>query len=101
MEIDENATKPLGYITFFELAVVGVEVVATEKGVRITKLADGKPFAMAGVQVGDIITEVNGKKPDSAESLRRRLRDSLANGDATVTLKRGDKTETVEVSLPE
>ncbi len=101
VDIDENATKPLGYITFFELSVVGVEVVAAEKGVKITKLADGKPFAMAGVQVGDIITEVNGKKPDSAESLRRLLRDALAIVDATVTLKRGDKTETVKVSLPE
>jgi hypothetical protein len=33
--------------------------------------------------------------------LRRLLRDALAIGDATVTLKRGDKTETVKVTLPE
>ena len=64
-------------------------------------MVDGKPFADGGVRVGDIIANVNGKKPDSAESLRRLLRDALAIGDATVKLQRGDRIETVKVSLPE
>jgi S1-C subfamily serine protease len=53
------------------------------------------------VWVGDIIAEVNGKKPEAAESLRRLLRDALAVGDATVKLNRGGKSVTVKVSLPE
>ena len=53
------------------------------------------------MKVGDVVAAVNGTKPDSAESLRRLLRDALALGDATVTLKRGDTTETVKVSLPD
>lgn len=44
---------------------------------------------------------MNGQKPDSPEALRRLLRDALAIGDATVKLQRGEKTETVKVSLPE
>ena len=40
---------------------------------QVTSIIDDKPFAEAGVRVGDIITAVNGKKPDSAESLRRLL----------------------------
>ena len=88
-------------ITFFELSTVGVEAKVIDKAVQVTAVTDGKPFAKAGVKVGDIILEVNGKKPDSPESLRRLLRDALAIGDATVKLQRGDKTETVKVSLPE
>lgn len=99
--IKEKETNPLGYITFFELSTVGVEAKAAEKVVKVTSITDGKPFANAGVRVGDIILEVNGKKPDSPESLRRLLRDALAIGDATLKLQRGDKTETVKVSLPE
>jgi hypothetical protein len=99
--IEEHARHPLGYITFFELSVVGVEVKVADMAVRVSAVADGKPFAKAGVKVGDVVTEVNGKKPDSPEALRRLLRDALAVGDATVKLRRGDKAETVTISLPE
>jgi S1-C subfamily serine protease len=90
-----------GYITFFELSTVGVEVKMADKAVQVTAVAEGKPFADAGVRDGDIIAEVNGKKPDSAESLRRLLRDALAIGDAAVKFQRGGKTQTVRISLPE
>lgn len=53
------------------------------------------------MKVGDVITAVNGTKPESAEALRRLLRDALAVGDATVTVRRGDKTETLTVALPD
>jgi S1-C subfamily serine protease len=99
--IKENESNPLGYIKFFELSTVGVEAKLADTSVKVTAVADGKPFAKAGVKVGDAIAGVNGKKPESAESLRRLLRDALAVGDATLTLKRGDKTETVTVTLPE
>lgn len=99
--VQERVVRPLGFITFFELSTVGIEVKLAGKAVKVAAVAEGKPFADAGVWVGDIITEVNGKKPDSAESLRRLLRDALAIGDATVKLQRGDKTVTVNVSLPE
>jgi membrane-associated protease RseP (regulator of RpoE activity) len=99
--IEEYARRPLGYITFFELSTVGVEVKLADKAVQVTAVADSKPFAEAGVRVGDIVAEVNGKKPDSAESLRRLLRDALAIGDATVILQRGGRTKTVKISLPD
>jgi hypothetical protein len=98
--IKENEPNTLG-VVFFELTTVGVEVKVADNAVRVSTVAEGKPFAKAGIRTGDTITEVNGKKPDSAESLRRLLRDALALGDATVTLRRGEKTETVKVSLPE
>jgi membrane-associated protease RseP (regulator of RpoE activity) len=99
--VEEKAVRPLGYITYFELSTVGVEVKAVDKVVAVAAVADGKAFAAAGVKAGDVITAVNGQKPESAEALRRLLRDALAVGDATVTLKRGDKTVTVKLALPE
>jgi PDZ domain len=99
--IKENETNPLGFITFFELGHIGLEVKTAGMAMQVAKVEAGKVCNMAGVQVGDIILEVNGKKPTDAESLRRLLRDALAIGDATLMLKRGDKTETVKVALPE
>lgn len=98
---EEKVRKPLGYITFFELSTVGVEGTAAGGAVRVTAVAEGGEFDAVGVKVGDMVTAVEGKKPDTAESLRRLLRDALAVGDATVTLRRGDKDLTVKVSLPE
>jgi hypothetical protein len=101
VDIKEKERNPLNFITFFELSTIGVEVKVADAAVQVSAIAEGKPFAKAGIRMGDTITEVNGKKPDSAELLRRLLRDALAIGDANVTLRRGEKTETVKVSLPE
>src|SRR5262249_40164279 len=97
----ENETSPLGFIKFFELSQVGLGVKAANSMVTVEATTAGSVSEKAGLKVGDTILEVNGKKPDSAESLRRLLRDALAVGDATVTLKRGEKTETVKIALPE
>jgi hypothetical protein len=99
--IEERVHRPLDIVKFFELYTVGVEVKEADKAVRVAKVAESKAFAAAGVRVGDVITAVNGKKPESAESLRRLLRDALALGDAAVVVRRGDATETLKVSLPE
>ena len=99
--VKENEPNPLGFITFFELHRVGLEVKAAKGEVQVEKVAAGKPGEKAGLKVGDVILDVNGKKPSDAESLRRLLRDALAVGDATIRLKRGDKAETVKLSLPE
>jgi len=99
--VQSGVTRPLSFITFFELSTVGIEAKAAEKAIHVIAVAAGKPFADPGVLAGDIIAEVNGKKPDSPESLRRLLRDALAIGDATVKLQRGATSETVKIALPE
>jgi hypothetical protein len=97
----EGEPNTLG-ITFFELLdTLGMQVKAEGGIVTVTNYKVRGAFAKSGADVGDVITAVNGKQPESAESLRRLLRDALAVGDATLTVKRGDKTETVTVTLPE
>lgn len=98
--VAENKPNTLG-VVFFELSTVGVEVKVADKAVWVNAVTKGNPCEKAGLKVGDTILDVNGKAPTDAESLRRLLRDALAVGDATVKMKRRDKTETVKVSLPE
>lgn len=89
-------------LTFFELLdTLGVLVKAESGAVTVTNYKRRGAFAAVGVEIGDVITGVNGKKPESAESLRRLLRDALAVGDVTLTVRRGDKTETLKVVLPD
>jgi hypothetical protein len=103
--VKENTTEMLG-IKFFELSTLGFEVKLVDKNLELSEITSERKFFRAGlletgVKVGDVFVDVNGKKPDSPESLRRLFRDALAIGDATVKLKRGDKTMTVKVTLPE
>lgn len=99
-KVTEDEMNPFGFVRFFELSRVGVKVSAADKAVRISDVADAKAFAFAGAVKGDVVEAVNGAKPESEESLRRLLRDALAVGDATVRVRRGDKVETLKVTLP-
>jgi hypothetical protein len=99
--VSENEPKTFGFITFFELARIGLEVKVADGAVQVSKVVAGKASEKAGLKVGDVILEANGKKPADAESLRRLLRDALAVGDATVKVQRGKDTISVKLTLPE
>jgi hypothetical protein len=101
VEIRERQVHPLGFVTFFELARVGLSVRVADGAVTVVIVAPGSACEKAGLRVGDVILEAGGKKPADAESLRRALRDALAVGDAAVKVKRGNDTPTVKVTLPE
>lgn len=60
-------------------------------GVKVTDVAPGSPASSAGLQSGDIIREINGKKVDGQTTLRE-LIDSLEAG-ATVTINADRKGE--------
>lgn len=97
----QKESNPLGFITFFELRRIGLDVKVADGAVRVAALAAGNVCEKAGLKVGDAVVEVNGKKPTDAESLRRLLRDALAVGEATVKLQRGKDTITAKLSLPD
>ena len=99
--IKPRESNPLGFVKFFELSRLGLEVATADKVVRVSAVAKDKAFATVGAKAGDVVESVNGATPESAESLRRLLRDALAVGDATVKVKRGDTVHTLRVVLPE
>ncbi len=99
--IKENETNPLGFITFFELRQIGLEVKVAKGEVQVATVAAGKASEKAGLKAGDVALEVADKKPTDAESLRRLLRDALAIGDATLKVQRGNDTLTLKVPPPD
>jgi PDZ domain len=100
--IKEDEPNPLGFVQFFDPASVGVTVEAAEGGVRIKEAADGKPFAKAGLQAGDLAIAADGTPLDSPEAFRRLLRKKLATGgDFTLEVRREGKSVGVVVPFKE
>ena len=60
--------------------------------------ADG-PAAKAGVQTGDVITAVGKKPVTTSTELTAAVRSAAPNSDVTLTIRRGNDTRTVTVSL--
>ncbi|MFO0798187.1 MAG: PDZ domain-containing protein [Gemmataceae bacterium] len=98
-EVVEDAKGALG-VTFFELTDVGVSVRPAAGSVAVEIVAADGAFARAGVRTGDVILTVNGRRPESAESLRRLLRDAFGPGDAAVRIRRGAEIIAVTVCFP-
>ena len=96
--IRENQAKPLGVVTFFDPSQAGITVETAEGGVRVKALAEGKPFARAGLKAGDVISALDSEAIKDSESFRRLLRRKLAEEkDAVFKVRRGEKT--LEVSV--
>jgi S1-C subfamily serine protease len=64
----------------------------------IVSIDGGSPADKAGLQRGDIILSVDGKKPQNFMEFSKSMRDST-NSDFTMTVDRGGKTPNVNVKL--
>ena len=76
---------------FFQSADVGVELGAKGGAVSVAKLTPGSPLTRCGVQVGDIIAQVNDKPIKTANDVRRELRYSVALEAGIFHIYRGDE----------
>jgi hypothetical protein len=95
----EKEAKPLGLVTFFDPAEVGIKVESAEGGVRVKEAAKEKPFAAAGLVAGDVVTALDGDAVKDAEGFRRLLRAKLAlEGTTTFKVRRDQKT--LEIPVP-
>jgi putative serine protease PepD len=84
-----------------EHAYLGVSTddVESGNGAAIAEVRTGTPAERAGLEAGDVVTAVDGEDVSSADELRRAI-DSHKPGDKVeVTVRRGDGTETVTVTL--
>ena len=84
-----------------EHAYLGVALEDTDgaEGATLAEVRTGTPAAGAGLQQGDVVTELDGETVDSADELRS-LIDSKQPGDkVALTITRDGSTRTVHVTL--
>ena len=80
-------------------AYLGVGIATVSKGVRLTEVRTETPAARAGLQVGDVVTAIDGRKVTQASELGTAI-DAKQPGDTvTLTYLRGGKTATAKVTL--
>ncbi len=72
---------------------------ATRTGAKITSVSPGTPADKAGLQVGDVITAVNGDRVDSALSLVGYIREQSVGDSVKLTVIRGGKTLDITATL--
>lgn len=72
---------------------------SAQLGAEVAEVSPGSAAAAAGIQVGDIITSVDGADVNSSESLVALIRDARVGQEITLTLKRGDADQSVTVTL--
>ena len=78
-------------------AFIGIAVEKVEQGLKITDVDEEAAAGKAGVKIGDILTEVNGKKIADKDALIALMKDKSEGNDMTLQLLRG--AETVELKL--
>lgn len=73
--------------------------VAGDAGVMVAKVMDDSPAFKAGVQVGDIITSVDGKDVASGSALAEVIRAREAGDDVRLEVRRGGVAQTITAAI--
>jgi putative serine protease PepD len=89
-----NAPAPTG-----SAAVLGITMQDTLSGAAITGITTGSGAANAGLQIGDVITKINGKDVTSSSEVGAAI--AALQPDTTVTLQivRGGKSQSITATL--
>jgi putative serine protease PepD len=83
-----------------EHAYLGVSVETTAAGaVRIGEVRNGTPAETAGLEAGDTVLSVDGKKVTSADELTSVIGSKSPGETVTITYSRGGETHSVQVKL--
>lgn len=82
---DVDNLRPLGGY----LGHLAEEATAGNVGVKVNVVGPGTPAATAGIQVGDVITNIDDRATTTIAEYRRALRESKPGGQAKVKIVRG------------
>lgn len=97
-KFQQNHPKPLDFVRFFEPAQFGLRVAAATDAVRITEVTAKMPFAVSGLEIGDLVTALGDRLTPSPDTFRRALRRRIAEGQGIqFTVRRGTRPLTVFV----
>ncbi len=90
--VDSSAANSYGY---------GQNSAATIAGAVVEQIGSGSPAAQAGMQVGDVITAVNGTAISGQDDLLNALANATPGATMTLTVNRDGSTISVKVQLGE
>jgi len=76
-----------------------LEPLGESNGFRITGVRDGSGAARIGLQAGDLLLAINGRRVGDEESLRRSVLDLRGNTRAMVMVQRGSGRYNVTIPL--
>ena len=83
-----------------EHAYLGVSVEdADGGGARIAEVRSGTPADEAGLEQGDVVTEVDGQAIESGDELRLAVENHKPGDEMTLTVQRDGDTKTITVTL--
>ncbi|MBB2974746.1 putative serine protease PepD [Microbacterium endophyticum] len=97
-ELIENGSATHGLLGALVQDASSVEGATTE-GAYISEVTEGGAAAAGGLQAGDVVTSFNGVPVSDSVDLTAQVRAAAAGSDATVTVVRNGKTQTLDVTL--
>jgi putative serine protease PepD len=80
-------------------ARLGIRVADDEDGARVAEVSAGSTAAQAGIEAGDVITSVDGRRIIGADSLVATIRSYRPGDQVEVTWTRGGESRTATVTL--
>jgi predicted metalloprotease with PDZ domain len=92
-EAARDAREP-GY-----LGLIGDERRDRGAGVRVVRVVEGSPAAAAGLEVGDLITAIDGQPVGSVAAMATQLQPRAAEDKVRVEINRAGAARTIEVVL--
>ncbi|RUL86187.1 VPS10 domain-containing protein [Tautonia sociabilis] len=82
-------------------ALMGIQGQDAEAGASLTLVTPEGPAARAGLQAGDIVSEIDGKKVQTYQDLIDVIREKAAGDTVSLKARRGDEEKTFELTFAE
>jgi S1-C subfamily serine protease len=79
--------------------MIGVGVYPVEGGLLVMSVKDGSSAASAGIQVGDIITTIDGAEVHSPRKLHALLQNAEIGKEVEIGFKRGGAAKTIKLAI--
>ncbi|HVO43233.1 MAG TPA: PDZ domain-containing protein, partial [Aggregatilineales bacterium] len=80
-------------------ALVSEKNLSVDHGALVTTVTPGSPADVAGIKVGDVISEVDGDKVDAKRTLAIRMIPYIEGDTVVLTVVRGKQTLSISVTL--
>jgi S1-C subfamily serine protease len=98
-EIIENGSATRAFLGVSARTAVDDDIREVGTGAEVVEVEPGSAAADAGIQPGDVIIAVGERPVTTSTELTAAIRSQAPGEEVTLTVRRGDRTATVEVTL--